>query len=218
MMSMFGMFLFASYYLQLVKGSTPLTAGLVFVPLGAAQAFGSMVLGTRLTARMRPGLLMFGGYLVTGAGVLLLALLQADSSYGLLVTAEIVTGLGIGTAFMPAMSLGTHGVAPPGRRCREPGTTQRPTGHCRPAAAPDPASRWPHPIPAVPPPGLLLGITPDGDYLTTETPLPLGSVPALATDGLIEAPGIDTTTPSPSSHATSPKPAIAVRATSPTLP
>lgn len=111
-MSMFGMFLFLSYYLQLIKGYTPVMAGLAFVPLGAAQAIGSMVIGTRLSARMRPGLLMGGGYLVTAVGVLLLALLRADSSYGLLAVAEIIIGLGIGTAFMPAMSLGTHGVAP----------------------------------------------------------------------------------------------------------
>ncbi|MFF1847717.1 MFS transporter [Streptomyces sp. NPDC058217] len=110
-MSMFGMFLFLSYYLQLVKGYSPVLTGFAFVPLGAAQAFGSMVIGTRLSGRVRPGLLMSGGYLVTAIGVLLLALLQADSSYGLLAVAEIITGLGIGTAFMPAMSLGTHGVA-----------------------------------------------------------------------------------------------------------
>lgn len=71
-----------------------------------------MVLGTRLSGRMRPGLLMGGGYLVSAIGVLLLVALQADSSYGLLAVAEVITGLGIGTAFMPAMSLGTHGVAP----------------------------------------------------------------------------------------------------------
>ncbi|MDX2709246.1 MFS transporter [Streptomyces sp. PA03-6a] len=111
-MSMFGMFLFLSYYLQLVKGYSPIAAGLAFVPLGVAQGFGSMVLGTRLSARMRPGLLMTAGYLVSAVGVLLLALLDADSSYALLAVAEIITGLGIGTAFMPAMSLGTHGVAP----------------------------------------------------------------------------------------------------------
>lgn len=111
-MSMFGMFLLLSYYLQVVKGYSPVVSGLAFVPLGAAQAFGSMVLGTRLSARARPGLLMSGGYLVTAVGVLLLALVRQDSSYGLLVVAEIITGLGIGTAFMPAMSLGTHGVAP----------------------------------------------------------------------------------------------------------
>ncbi|MGI5517172.1 MFS transporter [Streptomyces sp. CA-106131] len=111
-MSMFGMFLFLSYYLQLVRGYSPVATGFAFVPLGVAQGFGSMVVGTRLSARMRPGLLMTAGYLVSGLGVLLLTLLDKDSSYGLLAVAEIITGVGIGTAFMPAMSLGTHGVAP----------------------------------------------------------------------------------------------------------
>ncbi|MFJ8803061.1 MFS transporter [Streptomyces sp. NPDC102487] len=110
--SMFGMFLFLSYYMQLVKGYSPVQTGLAFIPMAAAQAFGSMVLGTRLSARMRPGLLMGAGYLVTAVGVLLMALLQTDSSYTLLAVAEIITGLGIGAAFMPAMSLGTHGVEP----------------------------------------------------------------------------------------------------------
>jgi EmrB/QacA subfamily drug resistance transporter len=111
-MSMFGMFLLLSYYLQLVKGYSPVQSGVAFVPMGAGQAFGSMVLGTRLSARMRPGLLMAGGYLVSGAGVLMLALLDQNSSYGFLAIAEVILGLGIGTAFMPAISLGTYGVAP----------------------------------------------------------------------------------------------------------
>jgi EmrB/QacA subfamily drug resistance transporter len=110
--SMFGMFLFLSYYLQLVKGYSPLLAGVAFLPLAAAQAAGSTQVGARLAGRMRPGPLMAGGYLVSGLGVLMLAHLAPGTSYGYLALAEIVTGLGIGTAFMPAMSLGTHGVAP----------------------------------------------------------------------------------------------------------
>ncbi|MFS4094227.1 MFS transporter [Streptomyces sp. AF1A] len=110
--SMFGMFLFLSYYMQLVKGYSPLRTGLAFLPLAAAQVTGSMAIGARLTAKVRPGLLMAAGYLVSAAGVLLMALLQTDSSYGMLAVAEIITGLGIGTAFMPSMSLGTHGVEP----------------------------------------------------------------------------------------------------------
>ncbi|MEU8107193.1 SpoIIE family protein phosphatase [Nonomuraea muscovyensis] len=41
------------------------------------------------------------------------------------------------------------------------------------------------------PPGLLLGLEPDADYLTREIAFPMGSVLALYTDGLIEAPGVD---------------------------
>ncbi|MGX1372720.1 PAS domain-containing protein [Streptomyces canus] len=41
------------------------------------------------------------------------------------------------------------------------------------------------------PPDLLLGIDPDTDYPTTDIPLSPGTVLALYTDGLVEAPGID---------------------------
>ncbi|MFD3482097.1 SpoIIE family protein phosphatase [Streptomyces sp. NPDC058665] len=41
------------------------------------------------------------------------------------------------------------------------------------------------------PPGLLLGVEPDGEYPTTEIALPPGSVLALYTDGLVEVPGTD---------------------------
>jgi hypothetical protein len=41
------------------------------------------------------------------------------------------------------------------------------------------------------PPGLLLGIDPDAHYSSTEIPLAPGSVLALYTDGLVEAPGTD---------------------------
>lgn len=41
------------------------------------------------------------------------------------------------------------------------------------------------------PPGLLLGVTSDGDFPVTEIPLPPGSVLVLYTDGLVEVPGYD---------------------------
>jgi serine phosphatase RsbU (regulator of sigma subunit) len=41
------------------------------------------------------------------------------------------------------------------------------------------------------PPGLVLGIDPTADYTTIEIPLPPGTVLALYTDGLVEAPGVD---------------------------
>ncbi|MEU6709570.1 SpoIIE family protein phosphatase [Streptomyces wuyuanensis] len=41
------------------------------------------------------------------------------------------------------------------------------------------------------PPGLLLGIDPDATYRTIEIPMPPGTMLALYTDGLVEAPGAD---------------------------
>jgi MFS family permease len=55
---------------------------------------------------------MGAGYLVSGAGVALLALLTADSSYATVAVAQVIMGVGIGAAFMPAMSIATQGVEP----------------------------------------------------------------------------------------------------------
>jgi hypothetical protein len=53
---------------------------------------------------------MVTGDLVSAAG---LALLDADSGFLEIAIADAVVGLGIGAAFMPAMSISTHGVEPP---------------------------------------------------------------------------------------------------------
>ncbi|MFJ6946779.1 SpoIIE family protein phosphatase [Streptomyces wuyuanensis] len=61
------------------------------------------------------------------------------------------------------------------------------------AGHPPPLLRHPDGRAEVPPvpPGLLLGIEPDADYLTTELPFPPGAVLVLYTDGLVEIPGTD---------------------------
>ncbi len=67
------------------------------------------------------------------------------------------------------------------------------TAHLATAGHPAPLLRHPdgrtHPLDL--PPGLLLGIDPDAEYLTTQIPLSPGAVLALYTDGLVETPGID---------------------------
>ena len=109
---MFAMFLFLSYYLQLVKGYSPVIAGLAFVPLALGQALGSTAIGAKLSARVRPRYLMAGGYIVSAAGLVMMVFLGSDSSLVYIVIAEFIAGLGIGTAFMPATSMSTTGVKP----------------------------------------------------------------------------------------------------------
>ncbi|MFB7287253.1 MFS transporter [Actinacidiphila glaucinigra] len=111
--AMFGLFLFLTYYLQVVQGYSALKTGFAFLPMIAGMITGSTQIGARLMTRVRPRLLMAPGFLVAGLGMLLLTQLSVDSSYaGLILPAEILLGLGMGTAFMPAMSLATHGVEP----------------------------------------------------------------------------------------------------------
>ncbi|MFJ8933394.1 MFS transporter [Streptomyces sp. NPDC102364] len=109
--AMFGLFLFLTYYLQLVKGFSPVKTGFAFLPMIVGMITGSTQIGARLMTRVRPRLLMGPGFLVAGLGMLLLTQLSVDSSYaGLVMPAQLLLGLGMGTAFMPAMSLATTGV------------------------------------------------------------------------------------------------------------
>ncbi|MEU6604974.1 MFS transporter [Streptomyces shenzhenensis] len=111
--AMFGTFLFLTYYLQVVKGYSPIQSGFAFLPMVAGMITGSTQIGTRLMTRVAPRLLMGPGFLVAAAGMFLLAQLEMGSTYvSLVLPAMVLLGLGMGTAFMPAMSLATQGVEP----------------------------------------------------------------------------------------------------------
>ena len=111
--AMFGLFLFLTYYLQIVKGYSPVKTGFAFLPMIAGMITGSTQIGARLMTRVAPRLLMGPGFLVAAVGMLLLTQLEIGSSYAaLLLPAMLLLGLGMGTAFMPAMSLATLGVKP----------------------------------------------------------------------------------------------------------
>lgn len=110
---MFGLFLFLTYYLQIVKGYSPVKTGFAFLPMIAGMITGSTQIGARLMTRVPPRLLMAPGFLTAAIGMLLLTQMEIGSSYaGLLLPAQLLLGLGMGTAFMPAMSLATYGVQP----------------------------------------------------------------------------------------------------------
>ncbi|MEU6125102.1 MFS transporter [Streptomyces sp. NPDC047123] len=109
--AMFGLFLFLTYYLQIVKGYSPVKTGFAFLPMIVGMITGSTQIGARLMTRVPPRLLMAPGFLLAGLGMLLLTQLEIGTSYaGLILPAQLMLGLGMGTAFMPAMSLATHGV------------------------------------------------------------------------------------------------------------
>ncbi|NUS10728.1 MAG: MFS transporter [Streptomyces sp.] len=110
---MFGLFLFLTYYLQQVMGYSALKSGFAFLPMVGGMVVGSTQIGTRLMLRVRPRLLMAPGFLLAAVGMLILAQIKVDSSYAeVLLPGLILMGLGMGTAFMPAMSLATYGVRP----------------------------------------------------------------------------------------------------------
>ncbi|MFJ1845766.1 MFS transporter [Streptomyces sp. NPDC088146] len=111
--AMFGLFLFLTYYLQVVRGYSPIRTGFAFLPMIAGMITGSTQIGARLMTRVPARKLMGPGFLTAAVGMLLLTQLEIGSSYTtLILPAQLLLGLGMGTAFMPAMSLATHGVEP----------------------------------------------------------------------------------------------------------
>ncbi|MCP9208590.1 MFS transporter [Streptomyces sp. NEAU-Y11] len=110
---MFGLFLFLTYYMQIVKGYSPVKTGFAFLPMVIGMIVGSTQIGTRLMTRVPARLLMGPGFVVAALGMLILTQIDLDTSYTWqILPGFILLGLGMGTAFMPAMSLSTHGVQP----------------------------------------------------------------------------------------------------------
>jgi EmrB/QacA subfamily drug resistance transporter len=108
---MYGLFLFLTYYLQQNKGYSPVTTGLAFLPMIAGMITGSTQIGARLMNRVPPRYLMAPGFVVAALGMLILTQLSVTSSYVTVILPGLVLlGLGMGSAFMPAMSLSTYGV------------------------------------------------------------------------------------------------------------
>ncbi|MFC7221336.1 MFS transporter [Streptomyces polyrhachis] len=111
--AMFGLFLFLTFYMQIIREYEALETGVAFLPMIVGMIAGSTQIGARLMLRVPARLLMGPGFLLAAVAMLILTQLETDSSYwGLMAPAMFLMGLGMGTAFMPAMSLATYGVEP----------------------------------------------------------------------------------------------------------
>ncbi|MFF3613740.1 MFS transporter [Streptomyces sp. NPDC002580] len=110
---MFGVFLFMTYYLQVVLGYSPVETGLAFLPLTVAIIIGSTQISARLLPHVAPRMLMVPGMLLAAGGVAIFTQLTVDSDYaGRLLPGLILMGLGMGLTFMPVFATATAGVAP----------------------------------------------------------------------------------------------------------
>src|SRR3954451_19845586 len=113
MVGMFGQFLFLAYYFQLVQGWSPLVSGLAFMPMTICLTAGSTQIGARLTTRLPARAFMVPGFLATADGLVILAQLTRASGYWThVMPAQVLLGLGMGTAFAAGMNLATYGVEP----------------------------------------------------------------------------------------------------------
>lgn len=107
---LFGLFLFLTYYLQVVKGYSPLKTGIAFLPMTVAIVSSSTGLAARLMNRVPSRNLIVPGLLLAAGGMAWLTQLKVGSSYvSTVLPAEILLGVGMGLVFMPSMSLATLG-------------------------------------------------------------------------------------------------------------
>jgi DHA2 family multidrug resistance protein-like MFS transporter len=101
---LFGAFLFVFQYLQLVRGLSPMAAGLWTVP-----AFGSFIVGSMLTPliarRASPGSVMAGGLVIAAAGFALFGQVDETSGLALVVTSTVVFSLGLSPVIILATDL-----------------------------------------------------------------------------------------------------------------
>lgn len=88
-------------YLQTVLGYSALEAGYRMIPVAVGLIIGArsaIVLGARLGAKLA----VAGGLLIVATGMQILSQADVDSGYGLVATALVVLGLGMGIAMTPA--------------------------------------------------------------------------------------------------------------------
>jgi EmrB/QacA subfamily drug resistance transporter len=109
---MFGMFFFASLYVQQVLGYSPLQAGLAFLPITAGIVIGAGI-AQGLIKRLGVRNVSVIGITLAAAGLAWLTRLPVHGTY----LTDLLAGLfpmsiGMGLTFVPITLLGTGGVAP----------------------------------------------------------------------------------------------------------
>ncbi|NGO79779.1 DHA2 family efflux MFS transporter permease subunit [Streptomyces sp. YC504] len=110
---MFGLFLFMTYYLQVILGYSPVKTGLAFLPMTVAIIIGSTQISARLMHHVAPRLLMVPGMILATVGLIILTGLTVHAEYAThVLPAMLLLGLGMGLVFMPVMATATQGIAP----------------------------------------------------------------------------------------------------------
>ena len=109
-LSLFGVFLFLTYYFQGVLGYSALKAGVAFLPFPLGVITSSTI-ASRTLPRFGPRVLAASGFSLASLGMLWLTQLPATSSYGFhVVPAMLMISLGMGHVFVPLASTALLGV------------------------------------------------------------------------------------------------------------
>ncbi len=108
---MFGVFLFLAYYLQEVLGFSPVMSGVGFLPMPGMISVVAIVTSTKLLPKYGPRPLMSLGMLIGAVGMFLFTHLAVGGAYAThVLPGLLVTALGMGLIFAPAMNVATYRV------------------------------------------------------------------------------------------------------------
>ncbi len=99
----FGTLFLLPLYFQIVRGESPLLAGLALVPRGLGAAI-AVPIGERLTVRFGAGRVVLAGLTITAIAMVPWTQVGASTSHWLLGAAQLVQGLGIGLSIMSAVA------------------------------------------------------------------------------------------------------------------
>jgi EmrB/QacA subfamily drug resistance transporter len=111
--SLFSMFLYMTLYIQNALGYSPLQAGLRFLPTTLLSFLVAPIAG-KLSARFPVRILIGAGLGLVGIGLVLMAHVNADSAWTVLLPGFVVAGIGVGLVNPPLASTAV-GVVPPQR-------------------------------------------------------------------------------------------------------
>jgi EmrB/QacA subfamily drug resistance transporter len=107
---MFGMFFFASLYVQEILGYSPLKAGLAFLPVTLGIMVGAGI-SQQLIGRLGVRAVAVGGITIAAAGMFVLTGVPVDGHYvSNLLVGLMPLALGMGLTFVPITLLATSGV------------------------------------------------------------------------------------------------------------
>jgi EmrB/QacA subfamily drug resistance transporter len=99
---LFGIFLFLSYYMQEVRGYTPVRTGLAFLPFALGIGVGAGIAG-RMAARLGSRTLATAGLIIAAVGMLLFTGLNTTSGYlAHLLPGQLTAAIGCGLVLVTA--------------------------------------------------------------------------------------------------------------------